>query len=37
MQKAKEKISAKYPDKEIILIYAKLADDKENVDFIEVK
>ena len=34
LQKAKEKIAAKYPDKEIILVYAKLSDDKENIEFI---
>ena len=36
LKKAKEKILAKYPDKEIILIYAKLVDDKENIEFITI-
>ena len=36
LKKAKEKISAKYPDKEIILIYAKLVDDKDSIEFIAV-
>lgn len=36
LRKAKEKILAKYPDKEIILIYAKMVDGKENVEFVIV-
>ena len=36
LKKAKEKISAKYPDKEIILIYAKLVDNKENIEFVVI-
>jgi len=34
LQKAKEKLKAKYPDKEIILAYAKLTSDGENIEFI---
>jgi len=34
LQKAKEKILAKYPDKEVILVYAKLVDEKENIEFV---
>jgi hypothetical protein len=34
LQKAEAKIAEKYPDKEYILVYAKLADDKENIEFI---
>ena len=37
LKKAKEKIAAKYPDKEIILVYAKLVGDKENIEFIIIK
>lgn len=36
LKKAKEKILEKYSDREIILIYAKLVDNKENVEFIFV-
>ena len=36
LKKAKDKILAKYPDKEIILIYAKLVDNKENIEFVVV-
>jgi hypothetical protein len=36
LKKAKEKILAKYPDKEVILVYAKLADEKENIEFVKV-
>ena len=36
LKKAKEKITVKYPDKEIILVYAKLVDDKENIEFVVV-
>ena len=34
LKKAKEKLSAKYPDKEIILVYARLADNQENIEFV---
>lgn len=34
---AKEKISANYPDQEIILVYAKLVDDKCNIEFVKVE
>lgn len=37
LKKAKEKILAKYPDKEIILIYVKLIDEKDSVEFLVVK
>lgn len=33
LRKAKAKIAEKYPDKEIILVYARLADEKENIEF----
>lgn len=36
LRKAKAKIAEKYPDKEIILVYAKLADEKENIEFVIV-
>lgn len=36
LQKAKEKIASKYPDKEIILAYAKLADGGENIEFVRM-
>jgi len=36
LKKAKDKILAKYPDKEIVLIYAKLVDDKENIEFVPI-
>ena len=36
LKKAKEKILTKYPDKEIILIYAKLVDNKENIEFVTI-
>lgn len=36
LKKAKEKLLAKYPDKEIILVYAKLVDDQENIEFVIV-
>lgn len=36
LKKAKEKILAKYPDKEIILIYAKLVDAGENIEFLKI-
>lgn len=37
LQKAKEKILKYYPGKEIILAYAKLVDEGENVEFIKVE
>jgi carbonic anhydrase len=36
LKKAKEKILAQYPGKEVVLIYAKLVDEGENVDFLRV-
>lgn len=36
LQKAKNKLSEKYPDKEYILIYAKLVDDKGNIEFLTI-
>lgn len=36
LKKAKEKILEKYPDKEVILVYARLANEKESIDFIKV-
>jgi len=36
LKKAKEKIFARYPDKEIILAYAKLADGGESVEFLKI-
>ncbi len=36
LNKAKKKILGKYPDKEIILIYAKLVDEKEGIEFVVV-
>jgi carbonic anhydrase len=36
LKKAKKKILEKYPDREVILIYAKLADAKENIEFIQL-
>lgn len=36
LKRAKEKILAKYPDKEIILIYAKLSDNKKNIRFLTI-
>ena len=37
LRKAKVKISSKYPNKEIILAYAKLMDGGENIEFILVE
>jgi len=34
LEKAKDKLLAKYPGKEVILTYAKLDDNKENIEFI---
>lgn len=36
LQKAKEKILAKYPEKEVILAYARLSDDNMNINFIRL-
>ncbi|MCX6763160.1 MAG: hypothetical protein NTZ97_00270 [Candidatus Moranbacteria bacterium] len=36
LKKAKAKILAKYPDKEVILVYAKLVDNGDNIEFITV-
>lgn len=36
LKKAKEKISGYYPGKDIILIYAKLVDGGENIEFIQI-
>lgn len=36
LKKAKEKILAKYPDMEVIMVYAKLADAGENVEFLTI-
>ena len=36
LKKAKEKILAKYPDKEVVLIYARLVDGEENIEFLTV-
>jgi len=36
LKKAKEKILAKYPDKEVVLIYAKLVDEKDSIDFVKL-
>lgn len=36
LRKAKEKILAKYPSKEIILAYAKLVENKNSMEFISV-
>lgn len=33
IRKAKDKILEIYPEKEVILVYAKLVDDGENIDF----
>ncbi len=33
LRKAKEKIAAKYGGKEVILVYAKLDENKENIEF----
>lgn len=37
LRKAKEKLAAKYPDKEIILAFAKLTDNGENIEFFVIK
>lgn len=36
LKKAKEKIAAKYPDLQIILLYAKLADNGDNIEFLKI-
>lgn len=36
LKKAKNKILGKYPDKEITLIYVKLVDNKENIEFLVI-
>jgi len=35
LRKAKEKILAKYPDKEVILIYVRLVDEKTSMEFVQ--
>ncbi|MFA5926357.1 MAG: carbonic anhydrase [Parcubacteria group bacterium] len=37
LRKAKEKILKYYPEKEIILVYAKLIDDSESIDFMKIE
>lgn len=36
LRRAKEKIAIQYGDKEIILIYAKLDENKENIEFLTI-
>lgn len=36
LHKAKDVISEKYPDKEVVLVYAKLVDDGDNIEFIKL-
>lgn len=36
LRKAREKLQAKYPDREIILFYAKLDAEQKNIEFISV-
>ena len=36
LRKAKDKIFEKYPDKEYVLVYAKLTDDQKNIDFLVI-
>lgn len=36
LQKAKEKLIAKYPDKEYILVYAKLVDSGSSIEFVNI-
>lgn len=36
LKKAKEKVAVKYPDLPIILLYAKLADNGEKIEFLEI-
>jgi carbonic anhydrase len=37
LKKAREKITKKYLDKEMVLVYAKLVDEKENIEFIIIE
>ena len=37
LKKAKDKILEKYSDKEVVLVYARLVDDGENVEFVKVE
>jgi carbonic anhydrase len=37
LKKAKEKILKYYPGKEVVLVYAKLVDDGENIEFLTVE
>jgi len=36
LEKAKAKLVDKYPEKEYILVYARLADEKENIEFLKI-
>jgi hypothetical protein len=36
LQKAKKKILKYYPDKEVVLVFAKLVDSGDNIDFIQL-
>jgi carbonic anhydrase len=36
LQKAKDKILEKYPDKEVIILYARLVDNKEKIEFLQI-
>lgn len=36
LQRAKGKLLEKYPDKEYILVYARLVDHKENIEFVVI-
>jgi carbonic anhydrase len=36
LKKAKEKVLAKYPGKEVILVYVKLVDEKDSIDFVKL-
>lgn len=36
LKKAKEKILAKFPDAEIVLIYARLTENKNNIEFLTI-
>lgn len=37
LKKAKNILTGMYPEKEIILLYAKLVDDKQNIEFVKVE
>ncbi|MFA5872000.1 MAG: carbonic anhydrase [Parcubacteria group bacterium] len=37
LKKAKEKVLKEFPDREVVLIYAKLVDDGESVEFLRVE